>query len=384
LQDDDPWPKRPMLVNRTASDPTRTDGGSPPTFINAETSWWDGSQIYGNDRATQLSVRSLSDGKLKLDSNQLLPVNENGIDITGVNANWWLGLSLMHTLFTYEHNAICDELKKGHADWSDEQLFQRARLINAAVMAKIHTVEWTPGILAHPAIQTGMNNNWEQIRKSKAQHHAAPYAMTEEFVSVYRMHPLMPDDYVFRSFKTGQEALACNFEQIAGRHAREVLKVVSLSDLFYSFGTSHPGAITLHNFPKFLQNLRRDGELKMDLAAIDILRDRERGVPRYNRFRQLIGLDPIEKWEDLSNNAAWIQEIRQLYHGDLNSVDLMIGMYAEPFQRDGVSHLPVNGFAAFAKRPLFHDRLQRTNLHRCRPRMDRAGDDDARHHAAIS
>ena len=26
------------------------------------------------------------------------------------------------------------------------------------------------------------------------EHHAAPYSITEEFVSVYRLHPLIPDD----------------------------------------------------------------------------------------------------------------------------------------------------------------------------------------------
>ena len=31
--------------------------------------------------------------------------------------------------------------------WDDQRLFDTAWLINAALMAKIHTVEWTPGIL---------------------------------------------------------------------------------------------------------------------------------------------------------------------------------------------------------------------------------------------
>ena len=57
---------------------------------------------------------------------------------------WWVGLGLMHTLFTLEHNSICDRLKQEYANWTDERLFQTARLINAALMAKIHTVEWTP------------------------------------------------------------------------------------------------------------------------------------------------------------------------------------------------------------------------------------------------
>ncbi len=39
-------------------------------------------------------------------------------------------------------------------------IFDKARLVNCALMAKIHTVEWTPAILAHPALKIAMNANW--------------------------------------------------------------------------------------------------------------------------------------------------------------------------------------------------------------------------------
>ncbi len=83
-----------------------------------------------------------------------------GVDLTGMNDNYWVGLSLLHTLFAREHNAICDRLKREYPQWTDHQLFQKARLVNAALMAKIHTLEWTPGILARPSLQIGMNGNW--------------------------------------------------------------------------------------------------------------------------------------------------------------------------------------------------------------------------------
>ena len=53
-------------------------------------------------------------------------------------------------------------------------------------------------------------------------------------------------------------------------HVRERLTEMSMADVFYSFGTSHPGAITLHNFPRFLQHFdKADGTL-VDLATTDI------------------------------------------------------------------------------------------------------------------
>lgn len=33
-------------------------------------------------------------------------------------------------------------------------------MINAAVMAKIHTVEWTPALLAHPTVIHSIKSTW--------------------------------------------------------------------------------------------------------------------------------------------------------------------------------------------------------------------------------
>ena len=53
----------------------------------------------------------------------------------------------MHTLFAREHNVVCDELAAEYPRWSDERIYNTARLIVSALIAKIHTVEWTPAIL---------------------------------------------------------------------------------------------------------------------------------------------------------------------------------------------------------------------------------------------
>src|ERR1051326_1682357 len=151
-----------MQIPKTHADETRAaDGnGSPPTYINTATHWWDGSQVYGSDRDTQMRLRSGQHGKMRIGEDGLLPLDSRGIDDTGVNGNWWMGLSMMHTLFVHEHNAICDRLRSEYPSWPDDELFAHARLINAALMAKIHTVEWTPAILGHPALKLAMRGNW--------------------------------------------------------------------------------------------------------------------------------------------------------------------------------------------------------------------------------
>ena len=150
VDDNDPWPgPKPMEIRRTKADRTRTPDESdlPPTYTNRETHWWDGSQIYGSRPDIARAVRSHVDGKLEIGDDGLLPLDpKKGVDLTGVNDNWWVGLSLLHTVFTLEHNAICDAIKDDHDDWTDDRVYDVARLVNAALMAKIHSVEWTPAM----------------------------------------------------------------------------------------------------------------------------------------------------------------------------------------------------------------------------------------------
>src|SRR5215208_2832876 len=59
--EDKQWPgDRPLTILRTRPDGTRTDQGreGPPTFINTETHWWDGSQLYGSHADRQVEVRA--------------------------------------------------------------------------------------------------------------------------------------------------------------------------------------------------------------------------------------------------------------------------------------------------------------------------------------
>jgi len=376
----DNWGDPTMRVPRTEPDPASPGSKRPPAYANQNSHWWDCSQLYGCDAATEKQVRTMIGGKLKIEPTGLLPVDPvSGISISGFTDNWWIGLAMLHTLFTWEHNYISDLLAHHNPAWTDQQLFAKARLITTALIAKIHTVEWTCAILPHPIIKTGMNTNWYGLLEgdlqdaigfiddseilggiigSKADHHAAPYSLTEEFVSVYRMHPLMPDEIIFKSLATGRALETRKLEEITGRRTPEVAERVTMPDQFYSFGVSHPGAVVLHNYPKTLQNLRRDDGERLDLAAVDIFRDRERGVPRYNQFRKLFHKDPVKSFDELTDNPAWRKQIKDVYNGDLDKVDLMTGLYAEPMPPGfGFSETAFRVFILMASRRLKSDRF---------------------------
>jgi hypothetical protein len=168
------------------------------------------------------------------------------------------------------------------------------------------------------------------IPGSPADHHGAPFTLTEEFASVYRLHPLIPDDFEFYSMESGELLKRLTFPEVALRNAASVIDdKLCVEDVFYSFGIAHPGAITLHNFPRFLRDHVTEDGVRVDIAAVDIMRDRERGVPRYNQFRRLFHKPPVRSFEELTPNKQWQQELREVYNNDIERVDLMVGMYAE-------------------------------------------------------
>lgn len=375
LAEDDPWTDRPMRIERTRRDPAPDANGGAPTYVTTDSHWWDASQVYGTEPAIAAALRAGEGGRLRLDPDGQLPRDlDDKVDLTGVAGNFWLGLALLHTLFTREHNAIADRLAAEHPGWTDQQLFDKARLVNAALMAKIHTVEWTPAIIAHPTTKYAMRANWygilgKRLGKrssnevlggipgSPTDHHGVPYSLTEEFVAVYRMHPLLPDDFAFRSLETDEVLQERTFRELGALDVRARLDEIGFVDSFYSFGVAHPGAITLHNYPRFLQELHTPDGRVVDLAATDLLRIRERGVPRYNDFRRLFHLKPARTFEELTDNPVWAEELRRVY-GDVERVDLMVGLYAEPLPKGfGFSDTAFRVFILMASRRLKSDRF---------------------------
>jgi hypothetical protein len=193
---------------------------------------------------------------------------------------------------------------------------------------------------------------------SEQAHHAAPYSITEEFVSVYRLHPLLPDDYVIRDHRNGQVIEESDFNPIQGHGTRETIDRWGMSNLLYSCGVSHPGAITLKNHPRALTDHRRITGERVDIGTIDILRDRERGVARYNAFREKLRKPRVERFEDLTDKPELAEEIRDVYDGDIDRVDLQVGMLAEPLPPGfGFSDTAFRIFILMASRRLRSDRF---------------------------
>lgn len=374
-----------MTVEATLPDtPLDSTDTISPAYANENTHWWDGSQLYGSSEAATTALRGDAiNGKLAVDSSGIvtyLPRDAAGIPLTGFTSNWWLGLELLHTLFVLEHNAICDALHAAHPSWPATRLFDTARLVNCALMAKIHTTEWTPALLGHPALDVAMHANWwgllgerlhallphlpgeslSGIPGSGVAHHGAPYSLTEEFVAVYRLHSLVPDAIPFVRADTGAAVATYDIADVAFEHARAPLTdhALSFADILYSFATTSPGAITLNNMPAFLRNLHTPDARHIDLATLDVLRDRERGVPRYNAFRVAFHMPPASSFLTLTGgDTAAAGKLASVYDG-VDDVDLLVGCLAEPLPKGfAFSDTAFRVFILMASRRLKSDRF---------------------------
>ncbi|KAK6267399.1 hypothetical protein QUC31_018236 [Theobroma cacao] len=164
---------------------------------NIRTPWWDGSVIYGANVERLRKLRTFKDGKLKISEDGLLLHDQDGIALSGDVRNSWAGVSTLQALFIKEHNAVCDAIK-------------------------IQTIDWTVELLKTDILLAGMRTNWYGllgkkfkdkfghvggailggvVGLKKPDNHGVPYSLTEEFVSVYRMHSLLPDYLYLRDTK---------------------------------------------------------------------------------------------------------------------------------------------------------------------------------------
>jgi hypothetical protein len=502
------------------------------TSRNFVTAWWDASQIYGADERSRRRVKRDPTDPAKLllihvtkdaPADDLFgylpefgppcpPGSHSGTDCDPIQPEWvgqeaaafpdaWsLGLSFYHNLFAREHNAIIDAFRQMAADnpyvdsglrnperpdevityaqISDDELFEIARLIIAAEIAKIHTIEWTPQLLYNEPLYIGMNANWSglfgkdsvanRITKSLVKklgqsqdpkeanqlysafaagagivgrgnnrlfpaflpswlswdrwsvandddvnggtnHFGSPFNFPEEFVSVYRLHALVPDMIEFRDAAHDPNVIERRVPVIDAFRGLATAKMREggLANWALSMGRQRLGLLLLNDHPQFLQNLdlRPRLDTTIDLAALDIIRDREHGIPRFNEFRRQIGLKQLTSFDDFIDErlpensperamqAKLVDVIREVYGqhicdaskiitmaqrndagepindclghpngtkvDNIEDVDLVVGFHAETTRPHGfaISETQFQIFMLNASRRLFSDRF---------------------------
>ncbi|KAL7232499.1 hypothetical protein ACSBR2_010505 [Camellia fascicularis] len=366
-------------------------------YLNIRTPWWDGSAIYGSNAEKLEKVRTFKDGKLKISKDGLLLHDQDGTALSGDIRNGWAGLFTLQALFILEHNAVCDALKKEYQGMEDAELYRHARLVTSAVIAKIHTIDWTVELLKTDTLLASMRANWYGLLGKKfkdtfghvggailgglvglrkPENHGVPYSLTEEFVSVYRMHSLLPDHLLLRDITASPNlnkslplVKKVPLPNLVGHKGEKALTEIGFTRQMVSMGHQSCGALELWNYPLWLREIipqnvdGTDRTNSVDLPALEVYRDRERKVARYNEFRRGLLLIPISKWEDLTDDKEAIDTLKLVYGDDVENLDLLVGLMAEKkIKGFAISETAFVIFIIMASRRLEADRFFTTNF----------------------
>lgn len=328
------------LMRSVGMDGTGTSANYPREHPNEITSFIDASNVYGSDEVRADWLRSHINGKLKLPNN-LLPFNtyDGGIGSTidpespsmanpfgaelyfvagDIRASENILLTSFHTLFAREHNRQCDLLKSLYPDWSDEELYQYARKIVGGIEQSITYNEWMPMMGIILPEYTGFNPN------------VNPSVMNVFTGAAYRQGHTLLTDIIYRLDEEGNEIPEGNTN----------LKHAFFNPMaIYNEGGIDPllrgiaAQVQQDLDAKMIEDVRSflfgaPGQGGMDLAAINIQRGRERGLPDFNTLREDFGLQKYTSFSDLTSDSALANSLENLY-GNINDIDAWVGLLAE-------------------------------------------------------
>jgi hypothetical protein len=164
-------------------------------------------------------------------------------------------------------------------------------------------------------------------------HFGSPFNFPEEFVTVYRLHAMVPDLLEYRDLNHDPNVIRNKIpvvDTLRGQ-ATPAMREAGLANWALSMGRQRLGRLTLQNHPQFLQNFPmprlHSATGQIDVAALDIIRDREHGVPRFNEFRRQYGLRQLTSFDDfidqrLATDSAERREQKRV-------VDLLREVYGQ-------------------------------------------------------
>jgi len=329
---------------RSKFDPTTgISTNNPRKFNNEITAFIDASNVYGSDDERMRWLRSFEDGKLKISEGNLLPYNtldgeyDSDIDpeapgmdhpVTPEDGKWFVAgdsranenplLTSIHTLFVREHNRLCDEIKQAHPDWVDDQIFHYARRIVIGLVENVVYYEWLPSMGVELSPYTGYKPSVD------------PQIMNVFSAATYRYGHTTINSRLFRidgdceDHELGHVLLRNSF--FNPERIREVNGIESYLTGMVNQQEQDVDCYVIDDLRNMLFGAPGSGG--MDLAAINMMRGRDRGLPDYNSVREQFGFNRKQSFATISDDVYMNQKLYQAY-GDINDVDVWTGVLAE-------------------------------------------------------
>ncbi|KAJ0111727.1 hypothetical protein Patl1_02682 [Pistacia atlantica] len=213
-------------------------------------------------------------------------------------------------------------LQKEYQDLGDEELYRHARLVTSAVIAKIHTIDWTVELLKTATLLAGMRANWYGLLEAGKSRRPIFFnggvrrrlsdALTDARSPHLRDITAAPGPN-----KSPPLTQKVPMQNLIGHNGENSLSEIGFERQMVSMGHQACGALQLWNYPVWMRDLvaqnvdGTDRPNHVDMPALEVYRDRERKIARYNQFRRALLLIPISKWEDLTDDKEAIKVLKR-------------------------------------------------------------------------
>lgn len=311
---------------------------NPRRPVNAVTGMLDASVVYGSSDEIAALLRTGTGGRLKSHPFNGVPPNDVGAPMVGgpfssaaqmlagdARANVNPGILSVHGLFVLEHNRQCELLAAEHADWDDETLYQEARQRVIAVYQRITLYEYYPLVLGEtPPPYDGYDDLEDPavdvffaVAAFRYGHSAVNSVYTrlnEDGSPSAAGHLLLRESYFAPAYldDVGGKGIAPIIRGLITQVEQEV-DLALVDDL-----------------REFLEGVNGD------LAAIDVQRGRDVGLPSYGDAREAFGLSRPESFNDVSSDADVVAALELAYPAGVQSLDAWVGGLAEDKVRGGM------------------------------------------------
>jgi hypothetical protein len=312
--------------------------GNRREVINSVTSYIDASTVYGSDPARAAALRTFENGKLKTSAGgSLLPLNTAGLpneDVLGlgdqlflagdIRSNEQVGLTAVHTLFVREHNRLADRIHQLYPTLDDEQIYQIARRIVGAEQQIITYKEYLPALFGNlaprpedavydPSVDASITNSFAHaiFRFGHSQIGETTLLVDNgnHLLDTLSIRDAFANPDLLKSNPTNMEFILKGLATQVGQEVDSLLVDGIRNNLF---GPAGAGGT--------------------DLAALDIQRGRDHGLPDYNNLRVRYGLTAVTDFDQISSNPQIQARLQQLF-GSVDNIDVFTGALAE-------DHLP--------------------------------------------
>uniref|UniRef100_A0A1B6E548 Uncharacterized protein n=2 Tax=Clastoptera arizonana TaxID=38151 RepID=A0A1B6E548_9HEMI len=331
------------------------DSLQPREQINQLTAFIDGSQVYGYTEERAILLRNYSSdlgllrvGILSNAGKAMLPISgaqevdcrrditesDVGCFLAGdIRVNEQVGLMAMHTIWLREHNRIASTLHDVNPHWDGHTLFYEARKVVGAEMQHITYTHWLPHILGpkgmnmlgdysgyNPNIDPGISNVFATaaLRFGHSLINPVLSRLNENFITIPEGD--LPLGKAFFSpwrlvEEGGTDPLMRGFFTIP---AKRKMPSQNLNKQLteHLFTVAHAVAL--------------------DLAAMNVQRSRDHGIPGYNAFREFCNLTVAETFDDLKHeiSSRSVRDKLQQLYGHPGNIDIWVGGILED-QIDG-------------------------------------------------